>query len=93
MASEFNNVESSVFEVAIGTALIAAGCRVHLDAGDSVWDWQLSALASIDCDHLDVLAREGHLRMVSRKIEADEAKRWLGTRGIEPYASLSSRDG
>jgi hypothetical protein len=71
----------------IGVVLVATHCRVRIDQGESVTVRQLGALASMDANAVRVHVREGRLVADDGDVEPAEARRWLGTRGVEPFAT------
>lgn len=72
----------------IGTVLVAIHARVLLDGDRPLTARQLAALGSVDAQHVRLLARNGELRARDDgSFTAREARRWLGARGVEPYAT------
>lgn len=69
----------------LSLVLVAAWARVQLADGEGLTARQLGALAGLDPKAVQLLAREGELTLVGirpAQASAEEARRWLGSRGI-----------
>ena len=67
----------------IGIVLLAAHARVRLGRGEAVPVRELACLASVDPDHVRLLARQGQMALISGGVIAPQiAKQWLETRGV-----------
>lgn len=75
----------------IGLVMAGALARVDLAAGESVTAHQLGVLAGVDPQHVRLLARQGEIAIEGGEIAADEATRWLGSRGVPGFTPKRRR--
>lgn len=74
-----------------GAVVVAAACRLALLDGEAVTPRWLGALASVDAEHVRLLARRGELALVDGEISAEEARRWLSGRGVKGFEGKRRR--
>lgn len=65
----------------LALVIVAAFGREAMASGEPLSVAQLAALAGVDPDHVRLLGRKGELDVDGGAVSAEEARRWLASRG------------
>lgn len=70
----------------VAVVLVAAWARVGIDEGRAVTKRELACLASMSAGQVRQLVRAGEIRADGQVVPADEARRWLASRGVPGFS-------